>query len=138
MLTPTSAGASKLGEVLNLINAVTESEVMMLNKAASEPAEIVTVADSETLIVAALAEVAMFSAAEKDVDEVKVGAVKSTNWFVNETAVALELFVALDQTLKSYVPVANPEIVAEGVEALGDVKRSVVAPLQVDVALNLY
>ena len=77
MLTPTSAGASKLGEVLNLINAVTESEVMMLNKAASEPAEIVTVADSETLIVAALAEVAMFSAAEKDEDEVKVGAVVS-------------------------------------------------------------
>ena len=111
---------------------------MILNKDASDPAEIVTVTDSETFIVAALAEVAMFSAAEKDEDEVKVGAVKSTNWFVNETAVALELFVALDQTLKSYVPVANPEIVAEGVEALGDVKRSVVAPLQVDVALNLY
>jgi hypothetical protein len=133
-----SDGASKLGDALNLINAVIESEVIMLNKAESAPAELVTVADSETLIVAALAEVAMFSAAEKVADEVKVGAVKSTNWFVNETAVALELFVALDQTLKSYVPVANPEIVAEGVEALGDVKRSVVAPLQVDVALNLY
>ena len=50
---------------------------MMLNKAASDPAEIVTVADSETRIVAALAEVAMFSAAEKDEDEVKVGAVVS-------------------------------------------------------------
>ena len=77
MLTPTSAGASKLGEVLNLINAVTESEVMMLNKDASVPAEIVTVADSETLIVAALEEVAMFSAAENEEVEVKVGAVVS-------------------------------------------------------------
>ena len=74
---PTSAGASKLGDALNLINAVTESEVMILNKAASEPAEIVTVADSETRIVAALEEVAMFSATEKDEDEVKVGAVVS-------------------------------------------------------------
>ena len=77
MLTPTSAGASKLGEVLNRINAVTESEVMMLNKDASDPAEIVTVADSETLIVAALEEVVMFSAAEKVEDELKVGAVVS-------------------------------------------------------------
>ena len=49
----------------------------MLNKAASTPDEIVTVADSETLIVAALAEVAMFSAAEKEVDDVKVGEVTS-------------------------------------------------------------
>jgi hypothetical protein len=70
-------GDSKLGDDLNLINAVTESEVTMLNKSASEPEEIVTVADSETLMVAALAEVAMFSAAEKDKDEVKVGAVVS-------------------------------------------------------------
>jgi hypothetical protein len=76
-LPPTSAGASKSGDVLNLIKTVTESEVMMLNKAASAPDEIVTVADSETLIVAAFAEVAMFSAAEKEVDEVKVGAVVS-------------------------------------------------------------
>jgi hypothetical protein len=110
----------------------------MLNKVVSAPAELVTVADSETLIVAAFAEVAMFSAAEKDADEVKVGAVTSTDSFSKDLAVALELFVALDQTRKSYVPVANPEIVAEGVEALGDVKRSVVAPLQVGVALNLY
>ena len=78
MLAPTSVGASKLGEVLNLINAVTESEVMILNKDASDPAEIVTVADSETLIVAALEEVAMFSAAENVKDEVKVGAVVSS------------------------------------------------------------
>jgi hypothetical protein len=48
-----------------------------LNRAASDPAEIVTVADSETLIVAALAELKMFSATEKDEDEVKVGAVVS-------------------------------------------------------------
>ena len=101
MFPPLSDGTSKLGEVLNLIKAVTVSEVIMLNKDASTPDEIVTVADSETLIVAALADVAMFSAVEKEVDEVKVGAVTSTNWFVNETAVALELFVARDQTLKS-------------------------------------
>ena len=77
MLTPTSAGASKLGEVLNLINAVTESEAMMLNKAASDPAEIVIVADSEILIVAALEEVAMFSSAENVEEDVKVGGVVS-------------------------------------------------------------
>ena len=74
---PTSAGASKLGEVLNLINAVTESEAMMLNKAASDPAEIVIVADSEILIVAALEEVAMFSSAENVEEDVKVGGVVS-------------------------------------------------------------
>ena len=77
MFPPLSDGDSKLGDALNLIKAVTVSEVMMLNKAASTPDEIVTVADSETLIVAALAEVAMFSAAEKEVDEVKVGGVVS-------------------------------------------------------------
>ncbi len=49
----------------------------MLNKDASAPAEIVTVADSETLMDAAVAEVAMFSAAENDEEEVKVGAVES-------------------------------------------------------------
>jgi hypothetical protein len=76
-LPPLSEGASKLGELLNLIKTVTESETMMLNKDASTPDEIVTVADSETLIVAAFAEVAMFSAAENEEDEVKVGAVTS-------------------------------------------------------------
>jgi hypothetical protein len=76
-LPPLSEGASKLGEALNLIKAVTVSEVVMLNKDASTPDEIVTVADSETLIVAALAEVAMFSAAENVEVEVKVGAVVS-------------------------------------------------------------
>ena len=77
MLPPLSEGDSKLGELLNLIKAVTVSEVMMLKRPASAPDEIVTVADSETLIVAAFADVAMFSAAEKEVDEVKVGAVVS-------------------------------------------------------------
>jgi hypothetical protein len=74
---PLSDGTSKLGDALNLIKAVTVSEVTILKRPASTPDEIVTVADSETLIVAALAEVAMFSAAEKEVDEVKVGAVTS-------------------------------------------------------------
>jgi hypothetical protein len=66
-----------LGEVLNLTKAVTESDVTILNKAASAPDEIVTVADSETTIVAAFEDVVMFSAAEKVVVEVKVGAVRS-------------------------------------------------------------
>ena len=74
---PTSAGASKSGETLNLIIAVFVSDRAILNLAASAPEDIVTVADSETLIVAAVAEVAMFSAAEKVEDEVKVGAVVS-------------------------------------------------------------
>ena len=74
---PTSAGASKSGETLNLIIAVLVSDLAMLKRAASAPEEIVTVADSETRIVAAVAEVAMFSAAEKVEDEVKVGAVVS-------------------------------------------------------------
>ena len=77
MFPPLSDGDSKSGDVLNLIKTVTESEVMMLKRPASTPDEIVTVADSETLIVAALADAAMFSATEKEVDEVKVGAVVS-------------------------------------------------------------
>jgi hypothetical protein len=77
LLPPLSEGTSKLGDALNLIKAVTVSEVTMLKSAASTPDEIVTVADSETLIVAALAEVAMFSAAEKEVEDVKVGGVVS-------------------------------------------------------------
>jgi hypothetical protein len=55
--------------------AVLVSDLVMLKRAASAPAEIVTVADSDTRIVAAVAEVAMFSTAEKDEEEVKVGAV---------------------------------------------------------------
>ena len=70
-------GASKSGETLNLMMAVLVSDLVMLKRAASAPDEIVTVADSETWIVAAVAEVAIFSAAENDEDEVKVGAVVS-------------------------------------------------------------
>jgi hypothetical protein len=57
--------------------AVSVSDLAMLKRAASAPEEIVTVADSETRIVAAVADVAMFSAAENDEDDVKVGAVVS-------------------------------------------------------------
>ena len=57
--------------------AVSVSDREMLNLAASAPDEIVTVADSETRIVAAVADVAMFSATENEEDEVKVGAVVS-------------------------------------------------------------
>ena len=74
---PTSAGASKSGETLNLIIAVLVSDLAMLKRAASAPEEMVTVADSETRIVAAVADVAMFSAAENVEDEVNVGAVVS-------------------------------------------------------------
>ena len=49
----------------------------MLKRAASAPDEIVTVADSEMRIVAAVADVAMFSAAENEEDDVKLGAVVS-------------------------------------------------------------
>ncbi len=57
--------------------AVLVSDREMLNLAASAPDEIVTVADSETRIVAAVADVAMFSAAENEDEDVKVGAVVS-------------------------------------------------------------
>ena len=57
--------------------AVLVSVLVMLKRAASAPEDIVTVADSETWIVAAVADVAMFSAAENVEDEVKVGAVIS-------------------------------------------------------------
>ena len=74
---PTSAGASKSGEALNLMIAVLVSDLVILNLAASAPDEIVTVADSETWIVAAVADVAMFSAAENVEEEVNVGGVVS-------------------------------------------------------------
>jgi len=76
-LPPTSAGASKLGETLNLIIAVLVSDQEILKRAASAPDEIVTVADSETRIVAAVADVAMFSAAENEDEDMKVGGVVS-------------------------------------------------------------
>jgi hypothetical protein len=69
-------GASKSGGTLNLIIAVSVSDREILKRAASAPEEMVTVADSETRIVAAVADVAMFSAAENE-EEVKVGAVVS-------------------------------------------------------------
>jgi hypothetical protein len=53
------------------------SEFEIVNKDASTPDEIVTVADSETLMVAAAVDIEMFSAAENDDEEVKVGAVVS-------------------------------------------------------------
>jgi hypothetical protein len=56
--------------------AVFVSDLAMLKRAASAPEEIVTVADSETRIVAAVADVAMFSAAENE-EEAKVGGVVS-------------------------------------------------------------
>jgi hypothetical protein len=57
--------------------AVLVSDLAMLKRAASAPDEIVTVADSETWIVAAVADVAMFSAAENEDEDVKVGGVVS-------------------------------------------------------------
>ena len=57
--------------------AVFVSDLAMLKRAASAPEEIVTVADSETWMVAAVAEVAMFSAAENVDEDVNVGAVVS-------------------------------------------------------------
>jgi hypothetical protein len=57
--------------------AVLVSDLAMLKRAASAPEEIVTVADSETRIVAAVADVAMFSAAENEDEDVKVGGVVS-------------------------------------------------------------
>ena len=77
LLPPTSAGASKSGETLNLMIAVLVSDLAILKRAASAPDEIVTVADSETWIVAAVADVAMFSAAENEDKDVKVGGVVS-------------------------------------------------------------
>jgi hypothetical protein len=57
--------------------AVFVSDLAMLKRAASAPEEIVTVADSETWMVAAVADVAMFSAAENEDEDVKVGGVVS-------------------------------------------------------------
>jgi len=60
-----------------LIIAVSVSDLEILKRAASTPDEIVTVADSDTRMVAAVAEVAMFSATENALDEVNVGGVVS-------------------------------------------------------------
>jgi hypothetical protein len=69
-------GASKSGDTLNLIIAVSVSEREILKRAASAPEDMVTVADSETRIVAAVADVAMFSVTE-NAEEMKVGGVVS-------------------------------------------------------------
>ena len=74
---PLSEGASKFGEVLNFIEAVTLSEKKMSKSDASVPEEIVKVESSETVIVAAVTDVAIFSTTEKDEDEVKEGGVVS-------------------------------------------------------------
>jgi hypothetical protein len=57
--------------------AVSVSDLEILNLAASAPDEIVTVADSDIRIVAAVADVAMFSAAENEDEDVNVGGVVS-------------------------------------------------------------
>jgi hypothetical protein len=54
---------------------VTLSDVTKLKSTESFPEVIVIVDDSFTVIVAALAEIAVFSANEEDVEFVKVGAV---------------------------------------------------------------
>jgi glucose-6-phosphate isomerase len=69
-------GASKSGETLNLMIAVSVSDRAILKRAESAPEEMVTVADSETRIVAAVADVAMFSVTENE-EEMKVGGVVS-------------------------------------------------------------
>jgi hypothetical protein len=63
--------------------AVLVSERAMLNLAASTPEEILTVADSDTRIVAAVAEVKIFSATEISEEDVNVGAVVSATVKVN-------------------------------------------------------
>jgi hypothetical protein len=77
LLVPTSAGASKSGEDRNLMRAVTLSEVTRVNRAESVPEVIIIVEDSFTEIVAAFEVVSLFSAKEKVVAFVKVGAVVS-------------------------------------------------------------
>jgi len=72
-----SEADSKFGDDLNFTSAVTESVLEIVNRLESFPLEIVTVADSESLIVAAAVEIAVFSAKLKEEDEVKVGAVAS-------------------------------------------------------------
>ena len=57
---------------MNLMIAVSVSDLVILKRAASAPEEMVTVADSDTRIVAAVADVAMFSAAENEEEEEKV------------------------------------------------------------------
>jgi hypothetical protein len=66
-----------LGIAAKRILAVTLSEVTRVKRAESVPEVMVIVEDSFTVIVAALVDVAVFSAMEKVVEFVKVGAVVS-------------------------------------------------------------
>jgi hypothetical protein len=77
LLTPTSDGASKFGDERKRIKAVFVSDLTIEKSPESEPELIVIVTDSERTIVAALRDVAPFSANEKDALFVKVGAVVS-------------------------------------------------------------
>jgi hypothetical protein len=77
LFAPESKGASKSGEIENRIPAVFESTATIENLKLSTPPEIEIVADSETVIKAALDVVAIFSATEKDAEFEKVGAIKS-------------------------------------------------------------
>jgi hypothetical protein len=70
-------GASKSGEFLNFIIAVDVSEDAIVKSVESAPEEIEKVANSETLRVATVVEVAMFSCTENVDPLVKVGLVKS-------------------------------------------------------------
>jgi hypothetical protein len=75
--------------------AVFVSDLVMLNLEASMPEEILTVADSDTRIAAAVAEVKMFSATEISEEDVNVGAVVSRFEKVR-TNEPLVLFVYLE------------------------------------------
>ncbi len=77
-----------MGDVKNLIRAVVLSEVMIVKRAESVPAVIVMVADSLTVIVTAFVEVEVFSANEKVVELVNVGAVVSLFEYVKVKAIS--------------------------------------------------
>jgi hypothetical protein len=103
-----SEGASKSGDKLNLIIDVSVSDRDILKRAASAPDEIVTVADSDTRIVAAVADVVMFSAAENE-EEAKVGGVVSATVKVvgfkfSRGTITYELCPAYDQSKRHSAP----------------------------------
>jgi hypothetical protein len=77
LFVPTSVGLSKLGDAKNRTKEVVVSDVTIVNRAESEPELIVLVTDSEIEMVATFEAVTLFSAIEKDVPFVKVGAVVS-------------------------------------------------------------
>ena len=77
LLPPESTGPSKSGDALNRIYALAVSTRIMSNRSRSAPLAIVNVDDSLTMIVAALNDVAMFSATVKVSVEVYDGATTS-------------------------------------------------------------